>query len=494
MNEDAKIILYTELLNFEKLVNSENTKVVEWENFEELEPEDILKYTISFRDECLKSVETNANKDLFYIELPPMDLQGKDLKDIYLHMFIPGLSRTRKTGKKIFVKTKINLKDTNCTINIATMKPTIYSEDEKEKKANIINCDFRGCNVFGKFQADNEYVEYESRNLPEEYMSRIKQYNYPDDLNNFAKNLYSDMLQGKNIKKVKEVKKLRQIVDFDLTSLKSNIWKYRDLVKETKLNISYTGAFIDEYGLESVGKENYYIDLEARAIDSYKNGNIEYAEKLFNDIDKETRNRIISLALSDGNIEFAKKYKKELTPLQKKYLDAQSEKVKEEKGENETKETLKNYFKAEDYESFEKYFNNMDINLRSEVVEELHDEGVEIEKLEPYLNQIDDLVCNDILLKEYNNNNKDLMYRYFNNIENNGFKEKIIYRELEARNIDFLIQIYEDIENSALKGKILELAFREGSVEFLKEHFYELPKDLQQESKIKYKAIADLKL
>ena len=235
MNEQAKIILYTELLNFEKIANSDDIKVIEWEKFEELEPKEAFKYVISFRDDCMK--KANADKDLFYIEFPPIDLNGEDLKDVYLHTFIPGLKRVRNTGKEIFVSTKINLKDTNCTINIATIKPTISSEDGKERKANIKNCDFRGCKVFGKFQNDNYYIEYESKNLPEEYMSRIKQNNYPDALKNLASSLYLEMLEGRTPKKVKDIKKLRQIVDFDLTSLKKNIWKYRNLIKETKLNI-----------------------------------------------------------------------------------------------------------------------------------------------------------------------------------------------------------------------------------------------------------------
>lgn len=491
MNEQEKIILYTELLNFEKITNSNDIKVMEWEKFEELEPKEAFKYTISFRDDCMK--KASVDKDLFYIELPPIDLKGEDLKDVYLHMFIPGLKRVRKTGKEIFVSTKINLKDTNCTINIATIKPTIYSEDGKEIKANIKNCDFRGCNVFGKFQKENYYIEYENKNLPEEYMTRIKQNNYPDSLKDLASSFYLEMLEGRIPKKVKDIKKLRQIVDFDLTSLKENIWKYRQLIKETNLNISYTGAFIYEYGLESVGKENYYIDLEARALDSYKKGDIEFAEKLFDDIDKETRNRIISLALNDGNIEFARKYKKELSPLQRKYLDAQTEKVKEIKGENQAKENLRQYIKSGDTAKFEEEFNEMDFDLRSNAIKEMYESKVNLDLLEKYFDRIDELIRNDILLSEYNNGNKELTYKYFKNIENAGFKEKIVYRELEARNVDFLTENYDNIDNTVLKGKILELAFREGSIEFLKKHFYDLPNDLQDEAIIKYKELSKIK-
>ena len=451
--------------------------------------------TLDYNKDVFTDVKIEEKNDWEVNNINKMvgEINGEDLKDVYLHTFIPGLKRVRNTGKEIFVSTKINLKDTNCTINIATIKPTISSEDGKERKANIKNCDFRGCKVFGKFQNDNYYIEYESKNLPEEYMSRIKQNNYPDALKNLASSLYLEMLEGRTPKKVKDIKKLRQIVDFDLTSLKKNIWKYRNLIKETKLNISYTGAFIFEYGLESVGKENYYIDLEARALDSYKKGDIEFAEKLFDDIDKETRNRIISLALNDGNIEFARKYKKELSPLQKKYLDAQTEKVKEIKGENEAKGNLRQYIESGNIAKFDEEFNNMEFDLRSDAIKEMYESNVKLDLLEKYLDRIDELIRNDILLSEYNNGNKELTYKYFKNIENAGFKEKIVYRELETRNVNFLTKNYDNIDNMVLKGKILELAFREGDVAFLKDHFYELSNDLQRDAIIKYKELSMLK-
>ena len=242
-----------------------------------------------------------------------------------------------------------------------------------------------------------------------------------------------------------------------------------------------------------VRKENYYIDLEARALDSYKKGDIEFAEKLFDDIDKETRNRIISLALNDGNIEFARKYKKELSPLQKKYLDAQTEKVKEIKGENEAKGNLRQYIESGNIAKFDEEFNNMEFDLRSDAIKEMYESNVKLDLLEKYLDRIDELIRNDILLSEYNNGNKELTYKYFKNIENAGFKEKIVYRELETRNVNFLTKNYDNIDNMVLKGKILELAFREGDVAFLKDHFYELSNDLQRDAIIKYKELSMLK-
>jgi len=100
------------------------------------------------------------------------------------------------------------------------------------------------------------------------------------------------------------------MVDFDLSSMRSNIWKYRDVIKKNNIDISYTGAFIYEYGLESVGKENYYIDLERRAKEAYLAGNLAYVEEVFNDLDKETRNKLVTLALRDRTSKICKETSK----------------------------------------------------------------------------------------------------------------------------------------------------------------------------------------
>ena len=76
-----------------------------------------------------------------YLELPEMNFEGEDLSDFYLHDFMPGYARERSNGKKVFITTKINLKDTNCIINMGTIRPIILSLDRKNDKRNKCRCE-----------------------------------------------------------------------------------------------------------------------------------------------------------------------------------------------------------------------------------------------------------------------------------------------------------------------------------------------------------------
>ena len=56
------------------------------------------------------------------------------------------------------------------------------------------------------------------------------------------------------------------------------------MIRDFKIDISYTGAFMYEYGMESIGKENYYIDLDRRAKEAYLKGDMDYVESVFKDL------------------------------------------------------------------------------------------------------------------------------------------------------------------------------------------------------------------
>ena len=147
--------------------------------------------------------------------------------------------------------------------------------------ADIRKCDFRGCTVFGKFQNTKAKLEYTNNNLPKKYIDRLINY-----------------------KGIKGLDNVKQIVDYNLVPLKEQIWNYRKVIREYNIDISYTGAFIYEYGMESIGRENYYINLEARAKDAYLKGDMDYVSKVYNELDKETKQSIVSLALKDRKRSF----------------------------------------------------------------------------------------------------------------------------------------------------------------------------------------------
>ncbi len=494
MNEQAKIILYKQLIKVELISKMKDEAIMEWVDFLKLDDKETLKYTIQYRDKALvtfynKKHIKEVDRKEFYLELPEMNLEGEDLSNLYLHTFMPGYSKERNNGKKIFITTKINLKDTNCIINFATIHPIIVSEDGiniKEISADIQKCDFRGCIAFGKFQNTKAKLIYTDKNLPMDYIERLEKYKIPEKAELTTDYVYMNMLERKPIKGMKGLDKVKQIVDYDLTSMRKDIWKYRETIRANNIDISYTGAFIEEYGFESIGKENSYIDLETRAKDAYKLGDIQYVEEIFDTLDKETKKNLVTLALRDRKMDFVKEHQKELSDLQKKYLEMQEKEIKEKEEERRIKEILRNEYKEGKLMELRIDLMRTDIGIRSDIIEEIYNaEGIKF--VGKYINDIGARVRNEILENEYKNGNEKFVYKNFSKIENIDLKEAILEKECKNKNVEFLCENYENIYNENMKSRILELAFKEEKTKFIKKHFDDLPKNLQIEAIIKFK-------
>lgn len=132
MDEQSKIILYKQLIKFEEMSKVKGEKLITWEQFCKLGGRETLEYASDYRDRCSEEFNKRMKKDdkrPLYLELPPMDLSMEDLSGFYLHDFMPGYAKERGNGKKIFITTEINLKDTNCIVNMATIRPIIISLD-----------------------------------------------------------------------------------------------------------------------------------------------------------------------------------------------------------------------------------------------------------------------------------------------------------------------------------------------------------------------------
>jgi len=170
----------------------------------------------------------------------------------------------------------------------------------KEISADIRKCDFRGCTVFGKLQNTKAKLEYTEDNLPKEYINRLLDFKVPDSAVLTTDDLYIAMMDGLMVKGMNGLERVRQMVDYNLVNLKEKIWNYRSVIHEHNIDISYTGAFLYQHGLESIGRENYYIDLDGRAREAYLNGDLDYVENVFKELDKETKKSIVSLALKFG--------------------------------------------------------------------------------------------------------------------------------------------------------------------------------------------------
>lgn len=494
MDEQAKIILYKQLIKVELISKMKDETVMEWTDFLKLDDKATLKYTLEYRDKALiklynKKHVKEVDKKEFYLELPDMDLEGEDLSDVYLHTFMTGYSKERSNGKKIFVTTRINLKNTKCVINFATIHPIILSEDGvniKEISADIQKSDFRGCICFGKFQNTKAKLLYKEKNLPKDYIERLEKYKVPEDVELTTDYMYLNMLERKAIKGMKELDKVKQIVDYDLTTMKKDIWKYRESIKENNIDISFTGAFIEEYGFESLGKENKYIDLETRAKEAYKLGNIEYVEKVFDFLNKETRKNLVTLALRDRKMDFVKEHQKELSDLQKRYLEMQEKEIKQKEEERRVKEVLRTEYSEGRLMELRIDIMRTDIGIRSDIIEEIYElEGIKF--VGRYINDVGARVRNKILENEYKKGNEKFVYKNFGKIENRELREIIVEKEWKNKNIEFLSQNYQNIEDKDMKSKIIELALKEEKVKFIKKYFDDLPKKLQIEAIIKFK-------
>ncbi len=114
-------------------------------------------------------------------------------------------------------------------------------------------------------------------------------------------------MEGKGVRGTKGLDKVKQMVDYNMVNIKEGIWKYRKLIRDYKIDISYTGAFLYKHGLESIGNENYYISYEARAKDAYLKNDMDYVESVFKELDKETRKNLVRLALKDRKRRICKK-------------------------------------------------------------------------------------------------------------------------------------------------------------------------------------------
>lgn len=139
MDEQAKIILYKQLMKFESMSKIKDIELMAWESFYKLDKREVLEYASDYRDKCSDEFNRKAKKSekrTLYLELPEMNFEGEDLSDFYLHDFMPGYAKERVNGKKVFITTKINLNGTGCIINMGTIRPIIISLDRKNNKRN----------------------------------------------------------------------------------------------------------------------------------------------------------------------------------------------------------------------------------------------------------------------------------------------------------------------------------------------------------------------
>lgn len=356
----------------------------------------------------------------------------------------------------------------------------------KEISADVRKCDFRGCTIFGKFQNSRAKLEYTDKNLPKDYVDRLIDFRVPDEAVMTTDIVYLDMIEGRVIRGTNGLNKVKQMVDYNLVDLKERIWKYRKVIRDYGIDISYTGAFLYQYGLDSIGKENYYINLEKRAKEAYLKGDMDYVESVFKELDKETKRNLVNLALKDGNEKFVRRHKKELRGVQKKYFENKDSRAKELEAREVIKENLLKEYREGKFIELEIDLMKSDIDVRTSIVNEIYKEG-KLALVQKYLSVISPRLKNDILLAEYKKENIDFVYNNFKYIDNGDLKETIIRKELDNKNFKFLYENYSYIYNQNVRETIMKAAFREENVDFLNAHLEDMPKNMKLEAAVKFK-------
>lgn len=496
MDEQAKMLLYKQLMKFEVMSKMKTVDLITWEEYSKLDNKEALEYASDYRDICSEEFNRRARKSErrpLYLELPEMDLEGENLSDFYLHDFMPGYAKERANGKKVFITTKINLKDTKCVINMGTIRPIIISLDGKtirEITADIRKCDFRGCTVFGKFQNSKAKLEYTENNLPLEYIERLINYKVPEEAILTTDNVYIDMIEGNLVRGTNGLEKVKQMVDYNLTPLKERIWNYRTVIRDYKIDISYTGVFIYQYGMESIGQENYYIDLEGRAKEAYLKNDMDYVESVYRELDKDTQRQLVSLALKDGKEQFVRRHKRDLRGVQKKYFNAKDSRMQITNENVKIKDHIRKEYKDGKLVEFGIDLMKIDIDTRSELLSEIYAQG-NLELVQKYLSVMTSKLRNEILVAEYKKGNIDYVYKNFGQIDNGDLKETILDKEIKDKNFEFLYQNYNYIYNKDIRDKILKHAFKQENVDFLNQHLEDMSHNMKLEAAIKFK---DLKL
>lgn len=213
---------------------------------------------------------------------------------------------------------------------------------------------------------------------------------------------------------------------------------------------------------------------------------MDFVESVFKKLNKETKSKLVSLALRDGKEKFVKKHKGELKGVQKKYLEAKDIKEKTNKELDSIKETLYKEYKEGKLVELEIDMMKKDLEIRDSIISKIYEEG-DIQFIQKYIKSISSRLKNKILLEEYQKGNIDFVYKNFDIIDNGGLKQNILNKQLQEKNFKFLYENYKYIFNIELKEKIIRKAYEEEKIDFLNEHIEDIPKNLKLEAAVRFK-------
>ena len=362
MEEKAKLILYAQLEEMHELNEKQDAKdLISKEEFFKLTDKEVLEYTFNYRDE-----ETDFGDNVYYIEMPDMNLEGQDLKGVHISKFM--LSRTEE-GEKVV--SNINLKDTGAKINLTNIGISEQTTDDLGIATQIVDfstVNFHGCNIYGILNDEyleesgsrikNKFIVKGKENLDEKYIQRRQEHHLTPEAKKLSDRAYERLINGDSLKGMKGNKEYIDLTDYDFSEIKD----YETLAKEM---LNY------EMLISNTGLEKMYGDDELAILESeYTKGNMEFVDRYFYKINRATATEIVKKEYTKGNMEFVDRY------FDKIDKGDRSEIVKKE----HTKGNMK---------FVDRYFYAIDIATKTEIVKEECTKG-NIEFVDRYIDKIDE--------------------------------------------------------------------------------------------------------
>ncbi len=450
MNEQAKLVLYRQLEEMSSLNRKQGAEaLISEQEFLALTDKDALKYTFEYRDE-----QTDFGEDIYYIEMPDMNLEGQDLHDVQISRFM--LSRT-EDGER--VPSNINLRNTGITINLTDIGISEQTQDDiglATQTIDFSNVAFHGCELYGilndEYQEQttskdkNKFVVLGRENLDERYVQRRQEHHLTPEQKKISDRAYERLISGKSLSGMRGVNEHIDLTDYDLSLIK-NI----DLLVEANANYNINMSY---NGIEETVLNDKTINLMEKTIIAmrkkdhytyygYSKDDYKFAERYQYLISKIVGENILP---NKNIIEF---FKQDI-------LIKRSNKIKEA-------------YENGNMEFVERHWESLSGDSRDSIIKAEYENG-NMDLVERHWDSLNWDLRDSIIKAEYENGNMEFVERYWDSLSGD-LRDGIIKAEYEKGDMDFVMQHWDRIAWST-KSQLVNLAYENGNMEFVEQHWY----------------------
>ena len=505
MDEDSKKVLYKQLVEmYENNNNKDEQPIIAENEYLQLLAKDALAYILNYRENADFGLDDNGQKNIFYIELPDMDLSGEDLSHLRIKEFIPGTF----DEYGMLTASYIDLQDTNALVDLNDIGYTRSEENETGVTDYIIDFElmnFNGCDIYGILP--DEYAEYEDDlksklkskiitqnkegHLDERYIQRRKEEHLSKEEKARSDKAYKRIMSGNSIKGMRGVNDgTINLNDYDFSELNDEqvealglsingysvetndvevlekIFKYlddsskgnimEDLLQLNKMDLveelfNYLDDFHQEIIVEKMsnsGKIRYELELEK----------FEFLENLFAYLDYYDKNDIVERALQLNKMDFVEKHFK--------YLNSDSKEI-----------ILIQKIEQNDIEYVENHFEYLYGHEITKIVEKALELG-KTAFAEKHFYYLWYESKEAILVMKIEQNDTKYVEEQFEYLDRHE-KIRIVKKAMELNKMDFVEKHFYYFNRDSKKD-IVEKALELDKVEFVENHFKELNHETQE--------------